>query len=84
MAKNIEGKDDKRMDSYQEEFDYLISAGIALEVRAISQPSYPLKKTKVNNKFVSNYFFIITYFVYQRTFPTIAKTICQYIKKNLS
>ncbi|MCQ2343980.1 MAG: hypothetical protein MJ002_03530 [Paludibacteraceae bacterium] len=46
MAKNIEGKDDKRMDSYQKEFDYLISVGIALEVRAISQPSYPLKKRR--------------------------------------
>lgn len=30
------------MANYQDEFDYLISAGIALEVKAISQPTYPL------------------------------------------
>lgn len=42
VAKDIEDKKGKRMSDYQDEFDYLISSGIALEVKAISQPVYPL------------------------------------------
>lgn len=42
VAKNIEGIKGSRMTNYQDEFDYLVSSGIALEVKAISQPTYPL------------------------------------------
>lgn len=42
VIKDIENKNWKRTENYIEEFDYLISAGIALEVKAISKPSYPL------------------------------------------
>ena len=42
IAKSIEKKKGKRMTDYEDEFDYLISVGVALEVRAISVPSYPL------------------------------------------
>lgn len=42
IAKSIEDKKGKRMTDYEDEFDYLISAGVALEVRAIRVPSYPL------------------------------------------
>ena len=42
VVKDIEGKKGKTFASYQDEFDYLISAGIALEVRAISTPTFPL------------------------------------------
>lgn len=49
VAKDIEGKVGKRMANYQDEFDYLISAGIALEVKAISQPSYPLVENSGKN-----------------------------------
>ena len=42
IAKSIEDKKGKRMTDYEDEFDYLISVGVALEVRAISVPSYPL------------------------------------------
>lgn len=49
VAKDIEDKKGKRLCNYQDEFDYLISAGIALEVRAISQPSYPLKENEGKN-----------------------------------
>lgn len=42
IIKNIENKNWKRTENYLEEFDYLISAGVALEVMAISKPSYPL------------------------------------------
>lgn len=42
VIKDIEGKQGKRTSDYQDEFDYLVSSGIALEVDAISQPTYPL------------------------------------------
>ena len=37
------------MADYSEEFDYLISAGVALEVKAISKPSYPLLQNATKN-----------------------------------
>ncbi len=42
VAKDIEDKKGKRMGDYAEEFDYLISSGITLEVKAISKPCFPL------------------------------------------
>lgn len=42
VIKDIEDKSWKRSKDYLEEFEYLISAGIALEVKAISTPTYPL------------------------------------------
>ena len=39
---DIEDKKWKRSNDYLDEFDYLISAGISLEVKAISTPTYPL------------------------------------------
>ena len=42
VIKNIEDKSWKRTEDYLDEFDYLISAGVALEVKAISKPSFPL------------------------------------------
>jgi predicted AAA+ superfamily ATPase len=49
VIKDIENKDWKRTDDYIDEFDYLISAGIALEVKAISKPSYPLTENSGKN-----------------------------------
>lgn len=49
VAKDVEGKKGKRMADYAEEFDYLISAGVALEVKAISVPSYPLIENSGKN-----------------------------------
>ena len=49
VIKNIENKSWKRTDNYLEEFDYLISAGVALEVKAISKPSYPLIENSGKN-----------------------------------
>ena len=43
-VKNIENKDGARFSTYQDEFDYLINSGIALEVKAISNPKYPSKR----------------------------------------
>lgn len=49
VIKNIEDKSWKRTGDYVDEFDYLISAGIALEVKAISTPTYPLVENSGKN-----------------------------------
>ncbi len=44
VFQDIEDKRGKRFFSdYQDEFEYLISAGIALDVNAITTPSFPLR-----------------------------------------
>ena len=49
VAKRIEGKKGKRFGEYQDEFDYLVSAGIALNARAISTPVFPLLESSGKN-----------------------------------
>ena len=49
VAKRIEGKKGKCFGEYQDEFDYLVSAGIALTVRAISTPVFPLLESSGKN-----------------------------------
>lgn len=49
VYKDIEEKGDKRSDDYREEFDYIISAGICLDVKAISSPTFPLKESESKN-----------------------------------
>lgn len=48
-AKEIESKDGARMDAYADEFEYLVSSGIAIAVRAISTPVFPLAETVNKN-----------------------------------
>ncbi len=63
VAKDVESKAGKRMSDYYEEFDYLISSGIALEVQAISKPSFPLVENSGKNllKLYLNDVGLITY-----------------------
>lgn len=49
VVKNIEGKRGKTFNDYQEEFEYLVSAGIALSVQAISNPKFPLIESASKN-----------------------------------
>lgn len=49
VAQNIEDKKGKTFADYQEEFEYLISAGIALNVQAISNPAFPLIESSGKN-----------------------------------
>ena len=49
VAQNIENKKGKTFSDYQDEFDYLISAGIALNVQAISNPVFPLLESTGKN-----------------------------------
>ena len=49
VAQKIENIDGKTMSNYQDEFDYLISSGIALEVKALSTPTFPLIESSGKN-----------------------------------
>lgn len=49
VIRDIEDKSWKRAKDYQEEFEYLISAGVALEVKAITTPTYPLVQNSGKN-----------------------------------
>ena len=49
VFQEIEDKRGKRFSDYQDEFEYLISAGIALDVNAISTPVFPLTQAVGKN-----------------------------------
>lgn len=49
IAQSIENKKGKTFNDYSDEFDYLISAGISLNVQAISNPVFPLIESTGKN-----------------------------------
>ncbi len=49
VIQNIENIRGKRASDYADEFDYLINAGIALDVKAISTPTFPLIENSGKN-----------------------------------
>ena len=49
VAQSIEEKRGKTFADYQDEFEYLVSAGIALNVQAISNPVFPLVESSGKN-----------------------------------
>lgn len=49
VVQRIEDKKGKRFSDYRDEFDYLINAGIALDVNAISTPVFPLIESSGKN-----------------------------------
>lgn len=49
VAQSIENKKGKTFGDYEDEFEYLISAGIALNVQAISNPVFPLIESSGKN-----------------------------------
>ena len=49
IAQSIENKKGKTFNDYADEFEYLISAGIALNVQAISNPVFPLIESTGKN-----------------------------------
>lgn len=49
VAQKIENKKGKMFSDYEDEFEYLISSGIALNVQAISNPSFPLIESTSKN-----------------------------------
>ncbi len=49
VAKEIDDRKGARFSQYREEFEYLLSSGIALGVDAISNPKFPLVESLVKN-----------------------------------
>ncbi|MCQ2211579.1 MAG: AAA family ATPase [Paludibacteraceae bacterium] len=49
IFKQIEEKPWKKFNDYADEFEYLSASGIALEVKAISNPRFPLKESETKN-----------------------------------
>ncbi len=45
VAQKIENKRGKTFLNYQDEFDYLVNSGIALQVQAVTNPTFPLKQS---------------------------------------
>lgn len=73
VVKDIEDKDWKRYIDYADEFEYLISSGISLEVRAVSKPSYPLIENTGKNllKLYLNDVGILTSILYKNNITSI-------------
>ena len=49
VAKDIQGKQGDRFSRYLDEFEYLVSSGITLDVRAVSNPRFPLSESIQKN-----------------------------------
>lgn len=77
FANRIENKPGKRFDDYLEEFDYLVNAGIALQVKAVSQPKFPLLESMQKNllKLYLNDVGILTGLLYGRNVAAVLDDI---------
>lgn len=73
VFKEIEENGKKSHVDYQDEFDYLISAGIALEVKSISNPRFPLLESTAKNllKLYLNDVGILTCLLYRNNFNAV-------------
>lgn len=73
VVKDIEGVKGKRTSDYQNEFEYLVSSGIALEIDAISKPSFPLIQNAGKNllKLYLNDVGLYTFLLYQNNIKPI-------------
>ncbi len=73
VVKDIEELKGKRYSNYQDEFDYLINSGIALEVRALSTPVFPLIESSGKNllKLYLNDVGILTNILYKNNITAI-------------
>lgn len=49
VAKEINDKEGDRLDRYDNEFEYLISSGIAINVNAVANPVFPLAQSEKKN-----------------------------------
>lgn len=71
--KKIENIDDARYLRYQDEFEYLISSGIALETLAISEPKFPLLQSSSKKlvKLYLNDVGLLSYFLYRNNINAV-------------
>lgn len=49
VFKKIENKDDSNLSKYEEEFDYLVAAGVSNASMAVSNPKFPLNESSSKN-----------------------------------
>ena len=73
VVQDIENKKGKRFSNYQDEFDYLINSGVALEVKAVSTPVFPLNEHSGKNllKLYLNDVGILSSILYQNNIRAI-------------
>lgn len=78
VYRDIEGKSGKRATDYEEEMEYLISSGTALEVKAVSNPKFPLIETEHKNllKLYYNDPGLLTAVLYRNNPAPILSTEC--------
>lgn len=75
VVKDIENKKGKRYSNYQDEFEYLVNSGIALEAKAISNPKFPLIESSSKNllKLYLNDVGILTNILYKNNINAVLK-----------
>lgn len=73
VVKDIEKKKGKQFSDYEQEFEYLINAGVSLEVRAVSNPKFPISESETKNllKLYLNDVGILTYLLYNTNINAI-------------
>lgn len=73
VVQRIENINGKTMSNYQDEFDYLINSGIALDVKALSTPTFPLIESSGKNllKLYLNDVGILTNILYKNNIRAI-------------
>ena len=73
VVKDIEKKKGKQFSDYEQEFEYLINAGVAIEVRAVSNPKFPISESETKNllKLYLNDVGILTYLLYNTNINAI-------------
>lgn len=78
VYRDIENKPKGRHNDYLEEFDFLSDSGVALEVKAISNPSFPLIESGVKNllKLYLNDVGILTGILYRNNIKPVIDTEC--------
>lgn len=66
VVKDIENKKGRQFKDYEQEFEYLISAGFALEVRAVSNPKFPITESETKSllKLYLNDVGLLSYLLY--------------------
>ena len=76
LFKNVEEtKGHKQFSDYADEFEYLTNSGIALSVRAISNPKFPLLESESKNllKLYLNDVGLLTYLLYDKNINAVLK-----------
>ena len=78
VYRDIENKPKGRHCDYVEEFDFLSASGVALEVKAISNPSFPLGESGVKNllKLYLNDVGMLTGILYRNNIKPVMDTEC--------